>query len=69
MDIRPIGGDVSVGEVVLKKGEKIGASEIGLLATVGMLSPFILNYRPLTHNFFDYFTIKRNNRGARLCFP
>jgi len=35
-DIRAIGSDISVGEIVLKKGERIGPAEVGLLATVGV---------------------------------
>lgn len=34
-DIRPIGSDVSSGQLVLKKGALIRAAEIGILATVG----------------------------------
>ncbi|EGG15708.1 gephyrin [Cavenderia fasciculata] len=34
-DIRPIGSDIKKGAVVIKKGEKIGSAEIGLLATLG----------------------------------
>eukprot|EP01121_Diplochlamys_sp_Union-15-3_P022626 TRINITY_DN9702_c0_g1_i1.p1 TRINITY_DN9702_c0_g1~~TRINITY_DN9702_c0_g1_i1.p1 ORF type:complete len:422 (-),score=69.27 TRINITY_DN9702_c0_g1_i1:113-1378(-) len=37
-DIRPIGSDITVGAVVLAKGEIIGPAEIGLLATVGVTS-------------------------------
>ncbi|OMO71133.1 hypothetical protein CCACVL1_18422 [Corchorus capsularis] len=36
VDIRPVGCDIQKGEVVLKSGERIGASEVGLLATVGV---------------------------------
>eukprot|EP00123_Amoebidium_parasiticum_P010781 comp20315_c0_seq1/m.25545 comp20315_c0_seq1/g.25545 ORF comp20315_c0_seq1/g.25545 comp20315_c0_seq1/m.25545 type:complete len:636 (-) comp20315_c0_seq1:337-2244(-) len=36
-DIRPIGYDISTGEVVLEEGAVLGASEVGLLATVGVL--------------------------------
>jgi gephyrin len=36
-NIRPVGSDVKQGEVVLKKGAVIGASEMGLLATIGCL--------------------------------
>uniref|UniRef100_A0A1D1YDI4 Molybdopterin biosynthesis protein CNX1 n=1 Tax=Anthurium amnicola TaxID=1678845 RepID=A0A1D1YDI4_9ARAE len=35
-DIRPVGFDIENDTVVLKLGERIGASEIGLLATVGV---------------------------------
>lgn len=35
-DIRPVGCDIEKGALVLKAGDKIGASEIGLLATVGV---------------------------------
>ncbi|KAI4382195.1 hypothetical protein MLD38_008190 [Melastoma candidum] len=35
-DIRPVGFDIEKNAVVLKAGERIGASEIGLLATVGV---------------------------------
>jgi molybdopterin biosynthesis enzyme len=34
-DVRPVGSDIAAGEVVLDKGELIGAAEIGLLATIG----------------------------------
>lgn len=34
-DIRPIGSDVSAGQLVLKKGTLIRAAEVGILATVG----------------------------------
>jgi gephyrin len=38
MDIfeRPIGFDISAGELVLSKGEVLGPAELGLLATVGV---------------------------------
>ncbi|KAM7258027.1 hypothetical protein ACFE04_013768 [Oxalis oulophora] len=36
-DIRPVGCDIQKGAMVLKSGEKIGASEIGLLATMGVM--------------------------------
>ncbi|KAI3913343.1 hypothetical protein MKX01_027936 [Papaver californicum] len=36
-DIRPVGCDIEKGVVVLKSGELIGTSEIGLLATVGVM--------------------------------
>ncbi|XP_031549528.1 gephyrin-like [Actinia tenebrosa] len=35
-DIRPIGFDISSGELVLSKGEVLGPAELGLLATVGV---------------------------------
>ncbi|KAK7300349.1 hypothetical protein RJT34_11193 [Clitoria ternatea] len=35
-DIRPVGVDIQKGDVVLTPGERLGASEIGLLATVGV---------------------------------
>lgn len=34
-DVRATGSDIASGEVVLAKGSRIGAAEIGLLATVG----------------------------------
>ncbi|MBX2998492.1 MAG: hypothetical protein KF893_08295 [Caldilineaceae bacterium] len=34
-DVRPVGVDVAAGTAVLKAGERLGAAEIGLLATVG----------------------------------
>lgn len=34
-DIRPVGVDVAAGELILRRGERLGAAEIGLLATVG----------------------------------
>eukprot|EP01132_Coremiostelium_polycephalum_P008387 gene8387-10302_t len=43
-DIRPIGSDISVGSIILKKGEKIGTPEIGLLSTIGQLSVTV--YKP-----------------------
>lgn len=36
-DIRPVGYDIQKGAVVLKSGERIGAAEIGLLATIGVV--------------------------------
>ncbi|XVF69338.1 hypothetical protein PTKIN_Ptkin11bG0072500 [Pterospermum kingtungense] len=36
VDIRPVGCDIQKDAVVLKSGERIGASEVGLLATVGV---------------------------------
>ncbi|KAJ8750128.1 hypothetical protein K2173_014043 [Erythroxylum novogranatense] len=36
VDIRPVGFDIKKGAIVLKCGERLGASEIGLLATVGV---------------------------------
>ncbi|XP_050367990.1 molybdopterin biosynthesis protein CNX1 [Argentina anserina] len=35
VDIRPVGSDIEKGDAVLTSGQRIGASEIGLLATVG----------------------------------
>eukprot|EP00252_Welwitschia_mirabilis_P002258 TRINITY_DN12172_c0_g1_i1.p1 TRINITY_DN12172_c0_g1~~TRINITY_DN12172_c0_g1_i1.p1 ORF type:complete len:654 (+),score=151.89 TRINITY_DN12172_c0_g1_i1:231-2192(+) len=37
-DIRPVGYDIQKDDLVLKCGEKIGPSEIGLLATIGVTS-------------------------------
>jgi gephyrin len=34
-DVRPVGVDVATGQEVLRAGERLGAAEIGLLATVG----------------------------------
>ncbi len=34
-DVRPVGYDVAVGETVLAAGTRLGAAELGLLATVG----------------------------------
>ncbi|KAI7982777.1 Molybdopterin biosynthesis protein CNX1 [Camellia lanceoleosa] len=36
VDIRPVGCDIKKDDVVLKSGERLGAAEIGLLATVGV---------------------------------
>lgn len=36
VDIRPVGSDIAKGDVVLKSGERLGAAEVGLLATVGV---------------------------------
>ncbi|HXF63326.1 MAG TPA: gephyrin-like molybdotransferase Glp [Caldilineaceae bacterium] len=38
-DVRPVGVDVAVGQVVLPAGTRLGAAEIGLLATVGVAQP------------------------------
>jgi gephyrin len=35
-DVRPVGVDVAAGQVVLQAGTRLGAAEIGLLATVGV---------------------------------
>eukprot|EP01133_Synstelium_polycarpum_P011188 gene11188-13035_t len=35
VDVRPIGSDIKSGDTILKRGESIGAAEIGLLATLG----------------------------------
>jgi len=35
-DIRPIGCDIAVGQVILRAGDRLGAAEIGLLATIGV---------------------------------
>ncbi|KAK6926455.1 MoeA, C-terminal, domain IV [Dillenia turbinata] len=37
VDIRPVGVDIEKGAIVLKSGELVGASEIGLLATMGVM--------------------------------
>ena len=34
-DIRAVGSDIKEGQLVLEKGDRIGAAEIGILATVG----------------------------------
>ena len=36
--IRPVGSDIQAGATVLAAGEKLGAAEIGILATVGAAS-------------------------------
>ncbi|KAL6976527.1 calnexin Cnx1 [Sarracenia purpurea var. burkii] len=36
-DIRPVGCDIEKDAVVLKSGERLGAAEIGLLATIGLM--------------------------------
>lgn len=36
--VRPIGSDIAIGQVILSKGMRIGAAEIGLLATTGLVS-------------------------------
>ncbi|KAL0437130.1 UNVERIFIED_CONTAM: Molybdopterin biosynthesis protein CNX1 [Sesamum radiatum] len=36
-DIRPVGCDIAKGDVILKLGERLGAAEIGLLATAGIV--------------------------------
>lgn len=33
---RPVGSDIKAGEVVLSKGQRLGPSELGILATVGV---------------------------------
>ena len=38
MHCRPVGFDVRAGEVVLKEGERLGPAELGLMATVGVIS-------------------------------
>lgn len=35
--VRPIGSDIATGQVVLSKGMRLGAAEIGLLATTGLV--------------------------------
>jgi gephyrin len=37
-NIRQIGSDINKGEIVIKKGTLIGPAEVGLLATVGVMS-------------------------------
>lgn len=37
-NIREVGSDLEKGEVVLKKGDRLGAAEVGLLATVGAVT-------------------------------
>ncbi|KAK9095288.1 hypothetical protein Scep_026757 [Stephania cephalantha] len=37
LDIRPVGCDIEKEAVVLRSGERVGTSEIGLLATVGVM--------------------------------
>ena len=37
VNIRAIGSDMKPGELVIQAGDKIGPSEIGLLATLGMI--------------------------------
>ena len=37
-DVRPIGVDIAAGDVVLQAGAMLGAAEIGLLATVGVVA-------------------------------
>ena len=36
LDIRPIGSDLKIGDRVLHKGERIGASEIAILSSIGI---------------------------------
>lgn len=35
-DIRPVGSDIAKGEQVLRRGQRLGPAELGLLATVGV---------------------------------
>lgn len=35
-DIRNVGSDIAEGELVLKKGVRLGAIELGLIAAVGL---------------------------------
>lgn len=37
-DVRPVGSDIRTGEVIVRAGTKIGPSEAGLLAAVGVTS-------------------------------
>ncbi|XP_041352423.1 gephyrin-like isoform X2 [Gigantopelta aegis] len=37
-DIRPVGSDIESGQKILCKGQKLGPSEMGLLATAGVIS-------------------------------
>jgi molybdopterin molybdotransferase len=43
--VRPRGEDVRVGDLVLEPGRRLGAAEIGLLATLGH-SPVLVHHRP-----------------------
>ena len=36
LDIRAVGSDIAEGEVVLRAGDRLGAAEVGLLATLGV---------------------------------
>ncbi|VFQ94075.1 unnamed protein product [Cuscuta campestris] len=38
VDIRPMGSDIAKGDIVLKSGGRLGPPEIGLLATVGVIT-------------------------------
>lgn len=40
-NVREIGSDIKAGEVILRKGEKLGPGEIGLLASVGVGSAWV----------------------------
>lgn len=35
------GSDIQAGEVVLRKGETIGAAEVGILATIGVTTALV----------------------------
>lgn len=35
-DVRPVGCDIAVGQQVLESGTRLGSSELGLLAAVGV---------------------------------
>ena len=37
-DVRPVGFDITKGERVLSAGDRLGPAEIGLLASVGVIS-------------------------------
>ena len=37
-DVRPVGFDIAKGERVLSAGDRLGPAEIGLLASVGVIS-------------------------------
>ncbi|KYQ94376.1 gephyrin [Tieghemostelium lacteum] len=47
-DIRPVGSDISKGSKVLSKGDKIGSSEIGLLATLGIRNLMVFKLPTIT---------------------
>ncbi|CAK8692726.1 unnamed protein product [Clavelina lepadiformis] len=58
-DVRPIGNDIKTGEIVVKSGTRLGPSEIGLLACVGVTSVHVFKM-PVVAVF---------STGSELCDP
>ncbi len=42
-DVRPVGVDIELGQLILSRGDRLGASEVGLLSAVGVTQACVVD--------------------------